>query len=50
VWYPITLQRSLEEELMKRKGLLANEEDLEEIEVVRREMEGKRRRLAKVKK
>ncbi len=35
VWYPIILQRSLEEELMKRKGLLANEEDLEEIKVVR---------------
>ena len=35
MWYPIILQRSLEEELMKRKGLLANEEDLEEIKVVR---------------
>ncbi len=44
MWYPIILQRSLEEELMKRKGLLANEEDLEEIKVIRREMEGKRGR------
>jgi len=44
VWYPIILQRSLEEELMKRKGLLANEEDLEEIKAVKKEMEGKRGR------
>ncbi len=29
---------------MKRKGLLANEEDLEEIKAVRREMEAKRGR------
>ena len=35
--------------VLVRKGLLTNEEVLEEIKVVRREMEGKRGRLAKAK-
>ncbi len=45
----IMLEHEATRRVLVRKGLLTNEEVLEEIKVVRREMEGKRGRLAKAK-